>query len=137
MDPENKPPSTQTQLGASLIAGVTATACSLPFDMLKSRMRKFSIVLCFNIRISFYRFFRSPILLIEILIFDIVIFLFVEDGGRYTGLVDAVVKIYTTEGILSFWTGFGAYYMRTAPHAMIILMTTQPITDYYKKTCKL
>lgn len=40
MDEENKPPSTQTQLGASLIAGVTATACSLPFDMLKSRMRK-------------------------------------------------------------------------------------------------
>jgi hypothetical protein len=47
------------------------------------------------------------------------------------------MKIYVNEGILSFWTGFGAYYMRTAPHAMIILMTTQPITDYYKKTFKL
>ena len=40
-DEVSKPPSTQTQLGASLIAGFTATACSLPFDLLKSRMRKF------------------------------------------------------------------------------------------------
>lgn len=60
-----------------------------------------------------------------------------EDGGRYKGIGEAVMKIYVNEGILSFWTGFGAYYMRTAPHAMIILMTTQPITDHYKKTFKL
>ena len=46
-DQHDKPPSTQTQLGASLIAGFTATACSLPFDLLKSRMRKsFVIVVC-------------------------------------------------------------------------------------------
>jgi solute carrier family 25 oxoglutarate transporter 11 len=93
-DPIGKPPSTQTQLGASLIAGFTATACSLPFDLLKSRM---------------------------------------QDGSKYKGISDAIVQIYTKEGFLSFWTGFGAYYMRTAPHAMILLMTTQPITDYYKK----
>lgn len=43
-DEVSKPPSTQTQLGASLIAGFTATACSLPFDLLKSRMRKFYLV---------------------------------------------------------------------------------------------
>ena len=43
-DEASKPPSTQTQLGASLIAGFTATACSLPFDLLKSRMRKFYLV---------------------------------------------------------------------------------------------
>lgn len=92
-DTVGRPPSTQTQLGASLIAGFTASACSLPFDLLKSRM---------------------------------------QDGAFNKGLLDAVVQIYTKEGILSFWTGFGAYYMRTAPHAMIILMTTQPITDYYK-----
>lgn len=47
------------------------------------------------------------------------------------------MKIYTQEGVLAFWTGFGAYYMRTAPHAMIILMTTQPITDHYKRTFNL
>jgi solute carrier family 25 oxoglutarate transporter 11 len=33
-------PSLQTQLGASMIAGFTASAFSLPFDMLKSRLRK-------------------------------------------------------------------------------------------------
>ena len=60
-----------------------------------------------------------------------------EDGARYSGLADAVMKIYTQEGVLAFWTGFGAYYMRTAPHAMIILMTTQPITDHYKRTFNL
>ena len=43
-DEHDKPPSTQTQLGASLIAGFTATACSLPFDLLKSRMRKYFVV---------------------------------------------------------------------------------------------
>ena len=58
-----------------------------------------------------------------------------QDGGksRYKGVVDAMFSIYRTEGILSFWTGFGAYYMRTAPHAMIVLMVMQPITDTYKK----
>ncbi len=55
-----------------------------------------------------------------------------EDGGRYKGIIDAATKILATEGLLAFWTGFGAYYMRTAPHAIIILMTTEPITNAYK-----
>jgi hypothetical protein len=38
------------------------------------------------------------------------------------------------EGFFAFWTGFSAYYMRTAPHAMIILLTQQPFTQMYKKT---
>jgi solute carrier family 25 (mitochondrial oxoglutarate transporter), member 11 len=129
-DPEDKPASTQTQLGASLIAGFTATACSLPFDLLKSRMRK-----CLN---DGCHCFRTPYFNYRIIHITSFIFCTVsEDGGRYKGIGDAVMKIYVNEGILSFWTGFGAYYMRTAPHAMIILMTTQPITDYYKKTFKL
>ena len=37
------------------------------------------------------------------------------------------------EGFLAFWTGFGAYYMRTAPHAMIILLSITPITEAYRK----
>ena len=48
-DEHDKPPSTQTQLGASLIAGFTATACSLPFDLLKSRMRKLFFEFYLNI----------------------------------------------------------------------------------------
>ncbi len=56
-----------------------------------------------------------------------------QDGGKYKGLVDCFFAILKTEGPLAFWTGFGAYYMRTAPHATIILMTTDPIRNAYKK----
>jgi len=58
---------------------------------------------------------------------------FVEDGSKYRGVVQAFFKILKTEGILSFWTGFGAYYMRTAPHSMIILMSQHPIKNMYKQ----
>eukprot|EP01036_Dinobryon_divergens_P025553 gene25553-34111_t len=57
-----------------------------------------------------------------------------QDGNRYSGIVDAATKILKTEGVLSFWTGFGAYYMRTAPHAMIILMLSEPVTKFYSQT---
>lgn len=93
-EPKNQSPSLQTQLAASMVAGFTASAFSLPFDLLKSRL---------------------------------------QDGSRYKGIVDGAYQIATKEGILAFWTGFGAYYMRTAPHAMIILMTAEPITKAYKK----
>lgn len=85
--------SLKTQLGAACIAGFTATAFSLPFDLLKSRL---------------------------------------QDGAKYKGLSDAFLTILRTEGPLAFWTGFGAYYMRTAPHAMIILMSTEPIVAAYR-----
>lgn len=39
-EPLTKTPSLETQLLASLVAGFTASACSLPFDLLKSRLRK-------------------------------------------------------------------------------------------------
>mgnify|MGYP000942011037 CR=1 FL=1 len=35
------------------------------------------------------------------------------------------------EGPLAFWTGFGAYYGRTAPHAMIILLSLEQINKLY------
>jgi len=87
-------PSLQTQLGASMVAGFTASFFSLPFDLLKSRM---------------------------------------QDASRYKGIRDAFVQTLAKEGPLAFWTGFGAYYMRTAPHAMIILMTTEPLMRSYRK----
>jgi solute carrier family 25 oxoglutarate transporter 11 len=86
-------PTLQTRLGAACVAGFTASALSLPFDLMKSRM---------------------------------------QDAGKYKGIVDCFTQVLTKEGPLSFWTGFGAYYMRTAPHAMIILMSTQPITQAYR-----
>lgn len=39
----NQVPSLNTQLGASLVAGFTASVFSLPFDLLKSRFRKLYI----------------------------------------------------------------------------------------------
>lgn len=55
----------------------------------------------------------------------------------YKGVVDAAYKIFRTEGPLAFWTGFGAYYGRCAPHAMIILMTIESITQMYRKAFNL
>jgi len=92
-DPDPNKPSLPTQLGASMIAGFTAAAFSLPFDLLKSRL---------------------------------------QDGTKYKGIIDATTQILTKEGILAFWTGFGAYYTRCAPHAMIILLSIERITQGYK-----
>lgn len=55
-----------------------------------------------------------------------------QDGGRYKGIADATTSILKQEGVLAFWTGFTAYYMRTAPHAMIILVSAAPITQLYE-----
>jgi len=49
----------------------------------------------------------------------------------YTGLVDCASKILKKEGPLAFWTGFGAYYGRCAPHAMIILLTLGEVNKIY------
>ena len=79
----------------------------------------------------------------------------------YTGVVDCAAKILRAEGPLAFWvskgersteeggpcgcssqagarrrlqTGFVAYYGRTAPHAMIILITLEQLNRAYKRT---
>jgi solute carrier family 25 oxoglutarate transporter 11 len=51
----------------------------------------------------------------------------------YSGFVDCGAQIARTEGVLAFWTGFGAYYARCAPHAMIILLTLETYNIYYSK----
>ena len=93
VDPHNQP-SLQTQLIASCIAGFTASAFSLPFDLLKSRMQ--------------------------------------DASKAYTGVVDCLMQVLRNEGVLALWTGFMPYYMRTAPHAMIILLSTAPLQRLYK-----
>jgi solute carrier family 25 oxoglutarate transporter 11 len=52
----------------------------------------------------------------------------------YKGIVDCVVKIAKTDGALGFFSGFTAYYGRCAPHAMIILLSIESITNLYKQT---
>mmetsp|Transcript_1289 Transcript_1289/g.1534 ORF Transcript_1289/g.1534 Transcript_1289/m.1534 type:complete len:351 (+) Transcript_1289:174-1226(+) len=55
----------------------------------------------------------------------------------YTGLADCFVKITKQEGPLAFWKGFTAYYVRCAPHSMIILLTIETITTAYKDFFKI
>ena len=51
----------------------------------------------------------------------------------YKGLFDCAVKIVKSEGPLALWSGFGAYYARCAPHAMIILLTREQLTRAYDR----
>jgi len=50
----------------------------------------------------------------------------------YSGIADCAVKIFKNEGIAGFWGGFSAYYGRCAPHAMIILLSIESITQAYR-----
>ena len=38
---------------------------------------------------------------------------------RYSGALDCVRKVIKEEGIGRFYRGFGTYYIRIAPHAML------------------
>jgi len=52
----------------------------------------------------------------------------------YAGVVDCAMQILRTEGPAGFFKSFSAYYGRCAPHAMIILLSIESITNLYKKT---
>ena len=56
--------------------------------------------------------------------------------SKYTGVIDCANNILQKEGFFAFWTGFSAYYGRCAPHAMIILMTSDSISKFYKQITK-
>lgn len=95
-------PQLTTKLGSSAIAGFTAAAFSLPFDLMKSRLMAQK---------------PDPI----------------TGELPYKSLFDCGVKIFRNEGPLGFWGGFTAYYGRCAPHAMIILISIESITELYRK----
>lgn len=52
----------------------------------------------------------------------------------YKGVLDCTLKIARGEGPRGFFSGFSAYYGRCAPHAMIILLSIESITNFYKTT---
>jgi solute carrier family 25 (mitochondrial oxoglutarate transporter), member 11 len=52
----------------------------------------------------------------------------------YKGVIDCTIMIAKKEGVAGFFAGFSAYYGRCAPHAMIILLSIESITTFYKKT---
>ena len=51
----------------------------------------------------------------------------------YRGVLDCAAKIVAQEGVLTFWRGLSAYYARTAPHAMIILVSLEKFNALYKE----
>ena len=55
----------------------------------------------------------------------------------YRGVMDCAMQIMKTEGPAGFFASFTAYYGRCAPHAMIILLSIESITNAYKKTFNL
>lgn len=50
----------------------------------------------------------------------------------YEGIMDCAMQILKKEGPTGFLNGFSAYYGRCAPHAMIILLSTEYITASYR-----
>ncbi len=50
----------------------------------------------------------------------------------YKGVGECASHILKKEGFLAFWTGFGAYYGRCAPHAIIILLSVEQINTLYE-----
>jgi len=59
----------------------------------------------------------------------------IETGKMpYAGIGDCAVQIFKKEGPKGFFAGFSAYYSRCAPHAMIILLSIESITQAYKNT---
>ena len=51
----------------------------------------------------------------------------------FKGLSDCAMQIVSKEGPVALWTGFGAYYARCAPHAMVILLTVDEVKRVYSK----
>jgi solute carrier family 25 (mitochondrial oxoglutarate transporter), member 11 len=49
----------------------------------------------------------------------------------YKNVLDCGAKIAAQEGVGTFWRGFSAYYARTAPHAMIILIVLEQFNRAY------
>ena len=52
---------------------------------------------------------------------------------QFKGVIDCATKILQKEGVFAFWKGFGSYYMRCAPHAMVILLSVEFITMQYRQ----
>ncbi|KAI9333993.1 putative mitochondrial dicarboxylate carrier protein [Obelidium mucronatum] len=52
---------------------------------------------------------------------------------QYKGTFDCALKVFKSEGPFAFYKGFGTYYVRIAPHAMITLLTADALNTFAKK----
>jgi hypothetical protein len=50
----------------------------------------------------------------------------------YKGSLDCAMKVVRREGVLTFYKGFGTYYFRIAPHAMITLLVADALNNLAK-----
>ncbi|XP_024373536.1 mitochondrial dicarboxylate/tricarboxylate transporter DTC [Physcomitrium patens] len=93
---------TPTLLSASAVSGFFASACSLPFDYVKTQVQKMQ---------------PGP------------------DGKYpYTGSVDCALKTLAQGGPLKFYTGFGTYCVRIAPHVMMTWIFMNEIQKLQKRS---
>jgi solute carrier family 25 oxoglutarate transporter 11 len=89
-----------TLVGASAVSGFFASACSLPFDYVKTQIQKMQ---------------PGP------------------DGKYpYTGSVDCAIKTLAAGGPLKFYSGFGTYCVRIAPHVMMTWIFLNEIQKFEK-----
>lgn len=50
----------------------------------------------------------------------------------YHNLAECARTIFKNDGLVAFWTGFSSYYMRCAPHAMIVLISIEQVSKLYR-----
>lgn len=52
-------------------------------------------------------------------------------GLKYTGIVDAMFKIFKTESVPGFYKGWSASLLRLGPHTVLSLVFWQELRNYY------
>ncbi len=135
-DPMEKGPALTTQIGASCIA-VSIVNFRFARDVVYFKRKHLHLYLPFmNAEISSCQGFTAALFSIP---FDLIksrLMAMKKDPitGKlpYSGVTDCAVKIFKNEGPKGFFSGFSAYYGRCAPHAMIILLSIESITQGYR-----
>ena len=51
----------------------------------------------------------------------------IDGKPQYSGVVDTLVKIVRSDGVLALWRGFMPYFLRLGPHSIVSLMTLEQV----------
>ena len=111
---------------ASLFAGFIATVVSIPVDMVKTRCVCVCVIVwvcawCFEARPSpAPPNSRSPPSRYQNM-------RVIDGKPQYSGVVDTLVKIVRSDGVLALWRGFMPYFLRLGPHSIVSLMTLEQV----------
>lgn len=104
---------------ASMISGLATTICSMPVDIIKTR-------LVFNIAIYIINKNINNILRIQNM-------RIINGKPEYNGVGDVLRQVIRNEGFFALWKGFTPYYMRLGPHTVITFIILEQITSLYYK----